>query len=549
MTAWRPLLVERVRRRVLLEWDGLRWRQDLAACRAAPRREYRGTVLICDLMTMIASAKVESLIGAALEFEGLRPVVLLHRRDPIIEGVYRAACADVAFRYLEDYLAGGDRSAAETKADRMLATAHTIGDLVAIDEQGFRIGRNALSRALREMRSGRLDLNDDNRRARIRSVLADSLMAVGAARALVTELRPERALFNERGYTPAGEIFDACLLAGCDSIQWFGSPRSDSLMYTRYCLARRGDHPMALSPTTWERIKQAPWKDAHDRAVLDRISSNYRGDAWYNRQKLQDGKVHLSAPEVHAALGLDPARKTAVVFTHILYDATFFYGDSLFGDYEEWLVETVRRAIANPHLNWVIKVHPVNVWRSRMDGARMEQLEALALERAFGSLPEHVCLMPADTPINTASLFDVIDYGLTVRGTIGMELPCLGVPVVTAGTGRYSGLGFTIDPQTQDDYAATLAKLHERPRLDAESIRLARQHYHAALLMRPAPMRSFVLDFDARSLGLSELTQNTRIITSAGRPWLPGPDLVALAQWIASPSGEDFLQPMDAVAE
>ena len=34
-------------------------------------------------------------------------------------------------------------------------------------------------------------------------------------------------------------------------------------------------------------------------------------------------------------------------------------------------------------------------------------------------------------------LFKVIDYGITVRGTIGIELPCFGIPVITAGTGRY----------------------------------------------------------------------------------------------------------------
>ena len=41
---------------------------------------------------------------------------------------------------------------------------------------------------------------------------------------------------------------------------------------------------------------------------------------------------------------LDPERKTAAIFSHILYDATFFYGESLFADYEEWLVEAVRAA-------------------------------------------------------------------------------------------------------------------------------------------------------------------------------------------------------------
>ena len=47
--------------------------------------------------------------------------------------------------------------------------------------------------------------------------------------------------------------------------------------------------------------------------------------------------------------------------------------------------------------------------------------------------------------ISTRSIFGVTDYGITIRGSVGFELPCFGVPVLTAGTGFYSGRGFTID--------------------------------------------------------------------------------------------------------
>src|SRR3546814_16642738 len=99
------------------------------------------------------------------------------------------------------------------------------------------------------------------------------------------------------------------------------------------------------------------------------LRSNYETGAWFNRQQLQEGKQILPPDAVRSRLGLDPAKKTAVIFSHILYDATFFYGESLFPDYETWLIETVRGAIANPNLNWVIQVHPVKVWLPRMVGA------------------------------------------------------------------------------------------------------------------------------------------------------------------------------------
>jgi hypothetical protein len=280
-----------------------------------------------------------------------------------------------------------------------------------------------------------------------------------------------------------------------------------------------------------------PWTAENDQAVVDRISANYASGAWYNRQQLQSGKAILSPDDVRRSLGLDPAKKTAVICSHILYDATFFYGESLFEDYEQWLVETVRAAIANPALNWVVKVHPVNVWRSRMDGVAMVQLEAETLRRAFGDLPPHVKLMPADTPVNTFSLFDVADYGLTVRGTIGMELPCFGIPVITAGSGRYSGRGFTIDPTSREAYAGTLARLQEVPRLDDEAIRRARLHYYGALNLRPVPMRSFTFDYEAGGA----MQYDVRLNMPPTLALLHSEDLGRLTDWLDTSRAPELL--------
>jgi hypothetical protein len=336
-------------------------------------------------------------------------------------------------------------------------------------------------------------------------------------------------------------VFDGCVLRGVDTVQWCGAPQSDCLIYRRYDRKTRGEHPLALSDAMWKRLLRMPWSDKDDRAVVARIAANYASGAWYNRQQLQQGKAVLASDEVRRTLGLDPARKTAVIFCHILYDATFFYGESLYDDYEQWLVETVRAAIANPALNWVVKVHPVNVWRSRMDGAELVQLEAQTLHKHFGTLPDHVKLMAADTPVNTFSLFDIADYGLTVRGTIGMELPCFGIPVVTAGTGRYSGRGFTIEPPTRADYMAVLATLEKVPQLNAEAVRRARLHYYGALDLRPVPMRSFVFDYHSDKNGGGASKCDVVLTRSADGTLLESEDLGRLIHWLTELTSPELL--------
>jgi hypothetical protein len=324
-------------------------------------------------------------------------------------------------------------------------------------------------------------------------------------------------------------------------VQWCGAPQSDCLIYRRYNLETRGEHPLALSDLMWRRMLTMPWSAVEEAAVVERISANYTSGAWYNRQQLQDGKRLVQADELRRTLGLDRCKKTAVIFSHILYDATFFYGDNLFEDYEHWLIETVRAAIANPRLNWVVKVHPVNVWRSRMDGEALVQLEAQALQKYFGALPEHIKLMEADTPVNTFSLFDLADYGLTVRGTIGMELPCSGIPVVTAGTGRYSGRGFTVDPATRADYLAVLARLENVPRLDAEAVRRARLHYYGALNLRPVPMRSFAFDYDADKSSTGASKYDVVLARRVDETLLKSEDLGRVIDWMTDGSSPELL--------
>lgn len=530
--------VGRVRNRLSAERLVRHWQRTLAPLRGTAAPLPHKTVLFCDLLTMTATAKVESLMAGLLRLKGYRALVLLEKPDWPIEAIFRAAVPDAEFIYRSTAIGDDDLDAARRSAEAILARHADLQAIVEFEIDGFRIGRNVQSWVLRKLRVGRLDNDDPEHRAITLETLVQSLATKAFVQQMLRERCPDTAVFIERGYTPAGEVFDGCALAGVDIVQWLGAPQPDCLIYKRYNAATRGNHPLSLSDETWRRLESMPWKEENDEAVVRTISGNYRSGAWYNRQQLQLGKDFATADEVRRTLDLDPLKKTAVVFCHILYDATFFYGESLFDDYEQWTVETVRAALANPNLNWVVKVHPVNVWRSKMDGTPLVQLEAETLRRHFGELPAHVKLMPADTGVNTFSLFDVADYGITVRGTIGMELPCFGIPVVTAGTGRYAGRGFTIDPGSRAEYAAVLSRLHEIPRLDAAAIRRARLHYYGALTLRPIPMQSFRLRYESM---LNRDAEQVTLAQVADASLLQTADLGRLAAWIDDERSAELL--------
>ena len=530
-------LIGRVKDRALLELDLMLWRRSVRGLRHSGRPVAGKTVVFCQLMASIATVKVEALFAYRLRELGYRIAVILPRTDPVLERIFLAT-GPTDFFFAEGSTNGLDTSQADRLAAQLLEGCRTPEDIIDLEVEGFRIGRNALSKTVREMRIGKMDPSNEEHSTALRKAIAASLLAKSSAEILIEQIKPSLGVFNERGYTPAGEMFDACLLAGTDVVQWVGAPQSDRLLFKRYTLSTRDRHPFALGDDTWEELQRDGLGETRDGAIMDKLVSHYESGAWYNRQQLQEGKRIFDREATRSKLGVEGGRKVAVIFAHILYDATFFYGTSLYPDYETWLVETVRGAIANTAMDWIIKVHPVNVWRSRMDGKPMEQLEAIALREAFGELPPHVRLLPADTDVNTFSLFGTIDYGLTVRGTIGMELPCFGIPVVTAGSGRYAGNGFTLDPPTVEAYQDVLRSLHEQVPLEPREIERARLYAWGAFFRRPFLMESFQLNFNARTFGLPHLSVDVEVGSGVGKDQS---DLAFIANWMDDLKSSDLL--------
>ncbi|MSP50822.1 MAG: hypothetical protein EXQ91_00260 [Alphaproteobacteria bacterium] len=499
--------------------------------------------LFVDLHATYSGIKVEAVLGKMLRLHSWRTDALMTAPSRLFSATH-GAFGPTRCHHLRDYTTDTMRIEAKVEAEHLMESIHDFASLLDLTKDGLHIGRYIASTVVRTLRVGTLDPNSTHRPF-VRDALVQSLTALRAGRAALDALSPDCALFNEKGYTPAGELYDLCLERGIDAVHWAGSHDAGSLVFKRYTKQTHDNHTYALDPATWAWVKARPWSAAHDAEALAEIEGHYHSGAFFSRVELQKGKLLVGVDEVRRALALDPTKKTAVIFSHIFYDATFFYGRSLYADYEQWLVETVRAAIENPQINWIVKLHPVNVWRAKMDGMPMRLLEMEALERALGKLPAHIKLMLPDTPINTFALFPVIDYGITVRGTVGIELAACGIPVITAGTGRYEGLGFTIDPATRSAYQAILSGLHELPRLDARAVELARRYALAVFRERPFKLQSFRVTYNLPRVASPHLSSNTQLLLNSPQAFGTAPDLIAFARWMERRELVDFFGARD----
>ena len=476
------------RTRAVLERDLFAFRRRYGSILRPAPPPTRGTALLASITHSPFQLKLEGLFAKAFQLQGLDvaavvpPGAQLPPRYLDVYGISR-------FVTLDDFVTSETEAEARREAERLGASAG-VAELKDATFHGASVGRQALSTLSRHLHDGAVDLADESARAALVDFLALAIRTTLASEAMLDRVAPELVLFNERNYAAEGPLSDLALERGLNVIQFVSGFEDDAIVFKRYTPATKGMHPRALSDESWERVRELPWTPERDAELDEEFAHRYDGTTFLARWN-QGWTQRASADEVRARVGLDPERRTAVVFSHVLWDANMFYGRDLFADQEEWFVETVRAACENDGVNWVVKLHPANVWKLRRDRYEGELDELRALRERVGELPPHVRVLRPDSELSTWSLFAVTDWGVTIRGSVGFELPCFGVPVLTAGTGFYSGRGFTVDSDTAEEYLTRLRTIEQTPALSPDQVELARKHAFGLFRLRQTRFTTF----------------------------------------------------------
>ncbi|MEX2642689.1 MAG: hypothetical protein WD270_04505 [Acetobacterales bacterium] len=500
---------------------------------ASPRRGAGQIVLVVSYGD-VAPAVLERVMLAGFECAGYRPTVLVSHNWPVRK----------AYRWLgiDDFVSPAALAvpAPAGAAESISTFLHSQQALRDFEIDGVKVGTYAAATMMRLTRSGNIDLSDDRTRGRVAVALGESLDALDLARAIFEQVRPGAILLAENAYTPFGEIFDLAVVRGVPVFLWNTTQSPGTLSIKRFHAGNAREHPYAISPATWERARTMQWTAAHERRLFEAMDGAYASGQWFASVGTQFDTRFYDRDGLAARLGLDPAKKTAVVFPHMFWDATFAWGEDLFDGYEDWFCRTLQTAAANGRLNWVIKVHPANRVKSARDGAQGEYSEMRAISRVLGTLPPHIRVIEPETDVNTLSVFALADYCLTVRGTVGIEAACRGIRTLTAGTGRYDRRGFTTDFDQIDTYLTALARLHELPPMPSEQVELARRFAYASFIGRSVPLES--VDFAFRKD--STATMEASLRPTDRDALLAAPDARRIGDWIAS--GADDLVLDDA---
>jgi len=507
------------------QYGGSALRHDLR-----PRKSKLKTALIIRNVTL-PYASMEGFVKKALEMAGFETVVVGHRRYDFLR--YDWLTGNKTVIELDDFGTEGDPD----WVAQQVGTLESMHDWLALEYRGVHVGRFVIAMAQRRYR-GRLDFADPVIQEDLRRQLAVSVRHTIAATRMIQKMKPDCVLVMDRGYTGQGEVFDLAINQGIDTLVWNLGYKSNRIVFKRYNLGNERDHHLCPSADSWRRICSIPWNPENGNRIRQELFDCYQTQDWFSLVGAQYDKKILSQATTREKLGLSSDKKVAVIFPHILWDGSFFWGKDIFSDYTHWLVETIRAAAANPRLQWVVKLHPAHLVKIKQMNDAVRPLEFDVIERTVGNLPDHVKLVHPDTELSTYSLFQIADYTVTVRGTVGIESGLFGVPVVTAGTGRYDRRGFTLDSSTREEYLQKLATLETYPRLSAEQVELAERYAYGVFIGRPLSLSSLSLAY-ARD---GKATPKVTVHCQTREQWLGSPDMQKLTAWISDGKLEDMLE-------
>lgn len=356
------------------------------------------------------------------------------------------------------------------------------------EEDDAPIGKMALSTYSRVQATGIMDVDDPESLEQVRWWMLYICKAMQVASKLYEGNNISILFFTELFMDYYGGFYYSALKGGRNIIRFNGTVRDEAIVVTHQIHKNDRTHFSSISDASWTAIISQPFNKTVEEELTQNFIDRY-SDRWALSKRNQPNTHVVPVEVAKKELEISPDRRVAIIYSHILYDTLFFNGEYLFKNYADWLVQSIKAACKNPHVDWYVKIHPSNLWRGELEYYHGGVYEEVRLIREYvGELPDNVKLIYPDTPYSPYTWLQVADYGITVTGTSGIELGALGKAVVTAGTGRYECVGFTINSKSQKEYLEILENIQKYPLPDPQQKELGKRFAYATFCMKPYTM-------------------------------------------------------------
>lgn len=196
--------------------------------------------------------------------------------------------------------------------------------------------------------------------------------------------------------------------------------------------------PWRLFKSLFEELSESEKKEA--RAIGRRILEE-RWEGVIVEDNLPEISTHRGVDRVRVFE--DTGRPRVLIMAHDFFDEVNRYGQMIFPDFFEWVIELLEMA-KDTEFDWYVKPHPQ---------VKFQQERNELNEKVVGELrarfPEVRFL--ESTVANRQIVEEGVDAVFTVRGSVAHEFAYLGIPVVCGGDNMHMSFDFNIHPRSLEE--------------------------------------------------------------------------------------------------
>lgn len=376
----------------------------------------------------------------------------------------------IPFSYIGDHVTQDILS--ELKKASRKVTWESLNDL---SFQGLNIGNNVRSAVLRFLKGYEMP-NDESL---VQEYAFSGLVCAAASKRIIEETQPSRIFMSHGVYVDWGPALHTALAKKVPVTAWMAS-YLPACFYFRHVEDSVHIDFHNMSTKAWDEVKDSQFTNEQSERLGQFLEGRYKRDASFDMKRFKP--FTGGGNELRHKYQFDSTKPLWGVMAHINWDTVSDYSPMVYESFDQWMKETIHVIKDICDVQWVIKVHPAESWDNPESGVEF------LIKKYFPNLPEHVRVLTAEENISPLDFFNMVDGGVTVYGTSGLELALHGKPVIVAGEAHYGRKGFTYDANSEEHYRELLTQVAHISSLSEDQIALAKKYAYCYFMQRQIPI-------------------------------------------------------------
>ncbi|MFN5630042.1 MAG: hypothetical protein ACK48W_12240 [Bacteroidota bacterium] len=197
-------------------------------------------------------------------------------------------------------------------------------------------------------------------------------------------------------------------------------------------------------------------KETHMKNYFSFLNGAQNKEQWLKEfYNVQQASIDSAIPATIKTF-LSDNKKVYLLACNVIADSSMLNRERFFSSQQEFVRKTVAYFKNNPGKKLIIRAHPGEEW---VEAKVKIKMGTFAKQIAAG-IP-NILVIDYLEKINTFSLLPFTSVGLVWLSSVGVDLVVRGVPVIAVANAKYSGLGITEEPMSEDEYYNLLDRYSE----------------------------------------------------------------------------------------